>query len=110
VVPRKNYVMLHTCVPEAPPSGDRRKVILFLHRTTAENSSNNFSLFNFIIWHGSTSQMKYHYVTVAFKILSLIWHTVNITAITSFEVIQGHRCWYQTKADIGLPYPTVSHT
>jgi len=28
---------------------------------------------------------------------------LNITAITPFKVIQGHRFWYQSKADIRLP-------
>ena len=31
------------------------------------------------------------------------WNNAQITAITPFKVIQGHRFWYQSKAHIRFP-------
>ena len=38
-----------------------------------------------------------------FEIRSLAKKEHNITVITPFKIIQGHRFWYQSKAHVRLP-------
>ena len=43
-----------------------------------------------------------HFYVIRPEIYRIPWNYVDITAITPFKVIQGHRFWYQSKAHMRL--------
>jgi len=44
-----------------------------------------------------------HFYVIRLKSYQLRWNYAAFRAITPFNVIQGHRVWYQSKAHIRLP-------
>ena len=44
-----------------------------------------------------------HFYVIVHESYRIRRNNANYTTITPFEVIQGHRFWYQSKADMPLP-------